>query len=76
MPNQSQADFVCYRRFCILGVVPQSDRIRSGEEIRVLVADNQVLMRTGICALLQKLPELDVVAEAGDGESPSIDQTA
>src|SRR6185436_4420638 len=36
-------------------------------KIRVLVADNQVLMRTGIRALLQKLPELDVVGEAGDG---------
>ena len=37
------------------------------KKIRVLVADNQVLMRTGIRALLQKLPELDVVSEAGDG---------
>ena len=64
--NQNQADYVRNRRFCILRAV-KSQRKFVAKKIRVLVADNQVLMRTGIRALLQKLPELDVVGEAGDG---------
>jgi DNA-binding NarL/FixJ family response regulator len=35
--------------------------------IRVLLADDHVLMRAGITALLQRLPDLTVVAEADDG---------
>ncbi len=35
--------------------------------IRVLLADDHVLMRAGISALLQRLPDLTVVAEADDG---------
>lgn len=64
--NQSQADYVRDRRFCILRPVKSPGEFVP-KKIRVLVADNQVLMRTGIRALLQKLPELDVVGEAGDG---------
>lgn len=37
------------------------------KEIRVLVADDYALIRGGIRAMLEKLPELQVVAEAGDG---------
>jgi DNA-binding NarL/FixJ family response regulator len=36
-------------------------------EIRVLLADHHALIRGGIRALLEKLPELEIVAEAGDG---------
>lgn len=35
--------------------------------IRVLLADDHVLMRAGITALLQRIPDLTVVAEADDG---------
>jgi DNA-binding NarL/FixJ family response regulator len=37
------------------------------KEIRVLLADDRTLMRDGIRALLEKLPELQIVAEASDG---------
>jgi DNA-binding NarL/FixJ family response regulator len=35
--------------------------------IRILLADDHALVRAGIRALLQNLPEVEVVAEAGDG---------
>jgi DNA-binding NarL/FixJ family response regulator len=35
--------------------------------IRVLLADDHALVRAGFRALLQSLPEIEVVAEAGDG---------
>ena len=37
------------------------------KEIRVLLADNHALIRGGIRALLEKVPELQIVAEASDG---------
>jgi DNA-binding NarL/FixJ family response regulator len=37
------------------------------KEIRVLLADDHALIRGGIRALLEKTPELQVVAEASDG---------
>jgi DNA-binding NarL/FixJ family response regulator len=37
--------------------------------IRVLVVDDQALMRTGLRNLLQLSPDIDVVGEAGDGEA-------
>lgn len=64
--NQSRADSVRDRPFCILRPVKSPEEFVA-KKIRVLVADNQVLMRTGVRALLQKLPELDVVGEAADG---------
>ena len=36
--------------------------------IRVLVADDQVLIRNGLVALFTAAPGIDVVGEAGDGE--------
>ncbi len=35
--------------------------------IRVLLADDHALVRAGISALLQSLPEIEVVAEVEDG---------
>jgi DNA-binding NarL/FixJ family response regulator len=37
------------------------------KEIRILLADDRALIRGGIRALLEKLPGLQIVAEAGDG---------
>ena len=37
------------------------------KEIRVLVADDRALIRGGVRALLENLPELQIVAEASDG---------
>ncbi len=35
--------------------------------IRVLIADDHALVRAGIRALLERMPGIEVVAEAGDG---------
>jgi DNA-binding NarL/FixJ family response regulator len=37
--------------------------------IRVLVADDQTLVRTGFRLILEGQPDIEVVAEAGDGEA-------
>lgn len=37
------------------------------KEIRVLLADDHALVRCGIRSLLEKIPELQIVAEASDG---------
>ncbi|MCK4473135.1 MAG: response regulator transcription factor, partial [Anaerolineae bacterium] len=36
-------------------------------EIRILLADDQQLVREGLCALLDLIPDIRVVGEAGDG---------
>ncbi|MFD2417744.1 response regulator [Amycolatopsis pigmentata] len=38
------------------------------EGLRVLVADDQVLVRDGFCVILDAQPDMTVVGEAGDGE--------
>ena len=38
------------------------------EKIRILLAEDHALVRAGIKSLLQNLPDIEVVAEAGDGE--------
>ena len=35
--------------------------------IRILVVDDQALVRAGFCALLEATPGMDVVGEAADG---------
>jgi DNA-binding NarL/FixJ family response regulator len=40
-----------------------------GDPIRVLIADDQALIREGLTLLLGQFPELDVVGVAADGES-------
>lgn len=35
--------------------------------IRVMLVDDQVLLRTGFRMVLQAQPDMEVVAEAGDG---------
>ncbi|MCO1656851.1 response regulator [Pseudonocardia humida] len=39
-----------------------------GEQLRVLVADDQALVRDGFCVILDAQPDMTVVGEAGDGE--------
>ncbi|GIV75885.1 MAG: DNA-binding response regulator [Litorilinea sp.] len=37
------------------------------ETIRVLIADDHTVVRGGLCALLEDVPDIEVVAEAADG---------
>ncbi|MCO1594109.1 response regulator transcription factor [Micromonospora sp. RHAY321] len=44
-----------------------SDRVASARPVRILLADDQPLLRTGFRMVLGAEQDLDVVAEAGDG---------
>ncbi len=46
---------------------PRSLKGASMEAIRVLIADDQAIARSGLRALLASLPQLEVVGEASDG---------
>lgn len=39
-----------------------------GGKIRIMIVDDQSLLRRGLAALLNRNPDMEVVAEAGDGE--------
>ncbi len=38
-----------------------------GARIRILIADDHALVRTGLCMILEDEPDMEVVGEAGDG---------
>ena len=40
--------------------------------IRVLLADDHAVLRTGLAMLLNAQPDLEVVGEVGDGEEAAI----
>ena len=47
------------------------------EAIRVLIADDQQLVRAGFRLILERQPDIDVVGEAASGaEAVSVDQNA
>ena len=52
-------------QFSVCGPSPKANL--AGKVIRVLVADDHALIRGGIGALIEKRPELQIVAEASDG---------
>ena len=43
--------------------------VASGRPTRVLIADDQALVRAGFRMILEAQPDIAVVAEAADGES-------
>jgi DNA-binding NarL/FixJ family response regulator len=49
-------------------MTPPAAGERDGGVVRVLLADDQVLVRAGFRALLDAQPDIDVVAEASDGD--------
>src|SRR5205823_5406421 len=46
---------------------PAAPRSLAMPRTRVLLADDHVLVRAGLRSLLEEIPQLEVVAEAGDG---------
>lgn len=44
----------------------------SSDPVRVLIADDQILVREGLAALLEIERDLDVVAQVGDGEEACV----
>ena len=54
--------------FVVRARLPRSD---GGVSIRVLIADDQELVRTGFRMILTGEPDITVVGEAGDGSPPS-----
>jgi NarL family two-component system response regulator LiaR len=49
-----------------------TDACTATNAIRVLVADDHAIVRKGICALLATEPEIQVVAEAQDGQEAIV----
>ncbi len=55
---------------CMLLVfnVMQSCRTLAGAILRILIADDHPVVRRGVCSILETRKDLEVCAEAGDGE--------
>src|SRR6202035_4685234 len=53
----------------ILGPRPPAARARTLMAIRVLIVDDQALVRAGFRMILEAQPDLEVVGESGDGQS-------
>ncbi|MET9952495.1 response regulator transcription factor [Streptomyces sp. NPDC006339] len=49
------------------GVDRAADRAPGSRPVRVLVADDEAMVRAGVRAILARDPQVDVVGEAGDG---------
>jgi two-component system, NarL family, response regulator len=47
--------------------VPPAKRLKKNSAIRILVVDDHAAFRTGLATLLRSQPDMEVVAEAGDG---------
>ena len=50
-------------------LAPRNDRRSGSNTIRVYLVDDLVLVRAGLKAMLKPANDLDVVGEAGDGET-------
>src|SRR5262245_49090642 len=46
---------------------PQADVVVAADKARVLVVDDHALLRTGVANIINHEPDLQVVAEAGNG---------
>ena len=55
---------------CMLSVfnVMQSCHTPAGAILRILIADDHPVVRRGVCSILETRKDLEVCAEAGDGE--------
>jgi DNA-binding NarL/FixJ family response regulator len=49
--------------------VTEPARVSSGQRIRVLIVDDQALVRGGFRSILEGQPDIDVVGEAEDGQA-------
>jgi DNA-binding NarL/FixJ family response regulator len=47
---------------------PAASAPRSGERIRILLADDHKILREGLAGLLDEQPDFEVVSEASDGQ--------
>ena len=52
-----------------LPLEPSAERSRAPARFRVLIADDQALVRAGFRMILEAQPDIEVVAEAADGEA-------
>src|ERR1700686_4258513 len=66
-PSASLTSAVRFASTRILGEVRFWQSRYLMNTIRILLADDHVVMRRGIRALLERRPDFQVVAEAGDG---------
>src|SRR4029077_13264085 len=56
-----------FESICRSQVPPPTRRIEFMKKLRILLADDHVVMRTGLRALLERQPNLEVVGESENG---------